>query len=145
MISAGHLLVKKQMKNVGLRRTRQSCHNGSAQQQQELNQLDSSLGQKIRSQEAQLQQVNSSLNLELQRALKEYQDQIVLTHLHRYRIAEHTIAGIGTELKRRLAEAGFFSAADVASRPINVPGIGATKRAALQGWATWLDINPIRP
>jgi cytochrome c556 len=117
----------------------------SAQQQQELNQLDSSLGQRIRSQEAQLQQVTSTRNLELQRALKEYQDQIVLSHLHRYRIADHSITGIGTELKRRLAEAGFFSAADVATRPINVPGIGATKRAALQAWVSWLDINTIRP
>jgi hypothetical protein len=77
--------------------------------------------------------------------LKEYQDQIVLSHLHRYRIAEHSVPGIGTELKRRLAQAGFLSAADVVSRPINVPGIGATKRAALQGWAKWLDINTIRP
>lgn len=117
----------------------------SAQQQQELNQLDSGLGQRIRSQETQLQQVISTLNSELQRALKEYQDQIVLSHMHRYRLAEHSITGIGTELKRRLAQAGFLSAADVVTRPINVPGIGATKRAALQGWATWLDINTIRP
>src|SRR6202012_1121370 len=113
------------------------------QQQQELSQLDSGLGQRIRNQEAQLQQVASALNSELQRALKDYQDQIVLSHLHRCRIADHSITGVGTELKRRLAQAGFLSAADVVTRPINVPGIGATKRAALQGWATWLDINPI--
>lgn len=117
----------------------------ATQQQQELNQLDSGLGQRIRSQEAQLQQVTSTLNSELQRALKEHQDQIVLTHLHRCRITDHSITGIGPELKRRLSEAGFFSAADVVTRSINVPGIGATKRAALQNWATWLDINTIRP
>jgi hypothetical protein len=116
----------------------------SSQQQKDLNQLDWGLGQKIRGLEAQLQQVTSNRDLELRRALKEYQDQIVLSHLHRWRIAEHTIEGVGGELKRRLAQAGFVSAADVATRPINVPGIGAKKRASLHSWVIGLD-NTFRP
>ncbi|MEQ1905525.1 MAG: hypothetical protein ABL888_15155 [Pirellulaceae bacterium] len=116
----------------------------AGQQQQELNQLDAGPGQRIKNTEAQLQQVTSDMTWDLQRALKDYQDQIVLGHLHHYRIASASIGGIGAELKDRLAQAGFMSAADIVQRNVNVPGIGAKKLASLNLWVLGLD-NMIRP
>jgi hypothetical protein len=113
----------------------------SGQQQHELQQLDLSLGQKIRSLEWQLQQVTSKRDSELRQALKQYQDQTVMSHLQMHRIDDARIPGIGEELKRRLAEAGYASAADVATRQINVPGIGAKKFNSLHMWVMTLDNN----
>jgi len=115
----------------------------SGQQQHELNQLDLSLGQKIKSLEWQLQQTTSKQDLELRQALKEYQDQIILSHLQRRRISDATIPGIGEELKRRLTEAGYVSAADVATRHVDVSGIGTKKLSSLRMWVTRLA-NDIR-
>jgi hypothetical protein len=116
----------------------------SGQQQYELRQLDLSLGQRIRGLEGQLQQITSRLDSEIRQALKEYQDQIVLSHLHRRRIADAAIRGIGEELKRRMAQAGYISAADIATRRVDVPGIGAKKMTSLNIWIVGLD-NAIRP
>lgn len=116
----------------------------AGQQQQELNQLDAGPGQRIKNTEAQLQQVTSRMTSDLQRALKDYQDQIVFSHLHRYRIADASIQGVGAELKSRLAQAGYVSAAEIAQRNVNVPGIGAKKLASLNMWVHGLD-NMIRP
>lgn len=111
----------------------------SGQHQQELTHLDSGLGSKVRGVEAQLRQVLAQRDSELAQELRDHQDSIVNGHLQRYRIADASVAGIGTELKRRLAQAGYVSARDLGTRNVSVPGVGSKKWDALTAWKKALD------
>jgi len=111
----------------------------SGQQKQEMTQLDASLGSKVRSLDFDLQRTVTRRDSDLTLALKEYQDQIVNSHLHRNPILNASIPGIGIELKRRLAQAGYTTAADIGTRQVNVPGIGQKKWVALLVWRATLD------
>ena len=115
----------------------------AAQQRQEMAQLDAGVGSKVRSLEFDLQRTVTRREADTKNALKEYQDQIVLSHLHRHRILDAHISGIGVELKRRLSQAGYTTAGDIATRQVNVAGIGQKKWAALATWVAMLD-NDIR-
>ena len=113
------------------------------QERQELARLDSDIGATVNSLASQLTQVTARRDGELRTALKEYQDQIVIGHLQRIMLSEASVPGIGPQLKQRLAVAGFVSAADIATRYANVPGIGQKKWADLHAWWQQLE-GPIR-
>jgi len=113
------------------------------QERQELARLDADIGSGVNSLAAQLQQVTARRDGELRTALKEYQDQIVNSHLQRIRLSDASVAGVGPQLKQRLAVAGFVSAGDIGTRYANVPGIGQKKWAALYAWRQQLE-GPIR-
>jgi hypothetical protein len=113
------------------------------QERQEMARIDADLGAKVNRLAGQLQQTTARRDAELGAALKEYQDQIVNGHLHKFRIAEASIEGIGPQLKQRLAVAGYVSAADIGAQYSRVPGIGITKAAALHAWRNRLE-GPIR-
>lgn len=115
----------------------------SGKEAQETNQLDATVGSKARGFEAQLTQIVSRRDVDLSRALKEYQDQIVNSHLQRHRISTAHIPGIGSELKRRLAEAGYVSAGDIGTRNARVQDVGQKRWDALNTWRANLD-NDIR-
>jgi hypothetical protein len=93
--------------------------------------------------ERQSQQAVLRRDADLKQALIEYQDQIVNGELHRHKISDASIEGIGSELKRRLAIAGYYSAGDIGTRFVDVPGIGTKKWDALRAWR-WNLEGPIR-
>ena len=56
------------------------------------------------------------------------------------RIQDATIAGVGPELKERLAEAGILTAMDVTEETVSrVQGFGAAERPALMSWRSLLQ------
>ncbi|MGI8958789.1 MAG: hypothetical protein ACR2IV_03305 [Bryobacteraceae bacterium] len=113
------------------------------QELQESRRLDSDVGTEVNGLAAELQQITARRDADLVAALKNYQDQVVNSHLHKVRISAASIPGIGPQLKQRLAVAGYVSAADIGARYARVPGIGTTKAAALIAWRNQLEL-PIR-
>ncbi|MBM4045843.1 MAG: hypothetical protein FJ279_12065 [Planctomycetes bacterium] len=113
------------------------------QERNEIGRIEASSGVAVRSLQNQLQAAQVRKEADLRQALKEYQDQIANGHLHRFRISDASIPGIGPQLKRRLAVAGYTSAGDIGTRFVDVPGIGSMKWNALQSWRRQLE-GPIR-
>ncbi len=105
--------------------------------------LDDTVGRQVRSLEQRLEELRQKRATDLARALREYQDEIVNGHLHRFRIQDASIPGIGSELKRRLALKGVVSAADVGTHWDRVPGVGSKRWEALLEWRQEVE-GPIR-
>jgi len=114
------------------------------QERQEMTRVNSGASAKVSSLSYQIQDTVARRDRELAAALKEYQEQVVNGHLHKVRISDASLPGIGPQLKQRLAVAGFVSAGDIGTRRYeNVPGIGAKKWAVLHDWRRQLE-GPIR-
>ena len=98
-------------------------------------------GPAVTSIENQMPQLIADRDSELTQALQNYQDRIVQSHLHRYKISDASIPGIDPDLKRRLAAAGYASADDIGigKRYGDVPGLGAKEQGALYDWQRNLE------
>ncbi len=114
-----------------------------SQEQQELRRLESQIGTEVDLLVSNVQQLKSRRDAELAGALKSCQDQVVESHLRKVKLSTATIPGIGSQLKARLAAAGYISAADIGARYGHVPGIGSSKAAAIIAWRQQVE-SPIR-